>query len=84
VDEPGADEARDRHARIARDGLPDRTVFDVETLANPEPRFFILGHKSYGRSPNFLLETGYAQARAVVAKLAADLPTNAVSDAVRA
>ena len=54
-------------------------VFDVETLANPEPRFYILGHKSYGRSPNFLLETGYAQARAVVAKLAADLPTNAAS-----
>jgi len=59
-------------------------VYDVAALANPEARFYILGHKSYGRSPNFLLETGYAQARTVVAKLAADLPTSAASPAVRA
>jgi thioredoxin reductase len=46
-------------------------AFGVETLANPEPDFYILGHKSYGRSPNFLLETGYRQVAEVIAALAA-------------
>jgi hypothetical protein len=44
----------------------------AEALAQPEPKFFILGHKAHGRSPCFLLETGYAQVAKVVAKLAAD------------
>ena len=34
---------------------------------------YILGHKSYGRSPQFLLRTGYQQVADVVEKLAADL-----------
>jgi thioredoxin reductase len=34
------------------------------TLRNPEPGFFVLGIKSYGRSPNFLLRTGFEQVRA--------------------
>ncbi len=33
----------------------------VETLKNPEPDFFILGAKSYGRNPNFLLRLGFEQ-----------------------
>src|SRR5262249_23157414 len=33
----------------------------AEALRNPEPGFFILGNKSYGRAGNFLLETGYRQ-----------------------
>ena len=32
-----------------------------ETLTNPEPGFFILGAKSYGRNSQFLLRIGYAQ-----------------------
>src|SRR5262245_16110871 len=48
-------------------------VLGADLLANPEPDFFILGHKSYGRSPNFLLQTGYQQAADVVEKLASDL-----------
>ena len=39
-------------------------------LANPEPDFYILGNKSYGRNPNFLLETGFRQVADVVTKLA--------------
>jgi hypothetical protein len=35
------------------------------TLRNPEPNFFILGAKSYGRSSNFLLRTGFDQVREV-------------------
>lgn len=42
-------------------------------LAHPEPGFYIVGAKSYGRAPTFLLATGYEQARSVVAALAGDL-----------
>lgn len=45
-------------------------AFGADVLANPEPDFFILGHKSYGRSPHFLLETGFKQASDVIATLA--------------
>lgn len=45
-------------------------VAGVEALANPEPDFFILGHKSYGRSSHFLLETGFQQVAHVIAALA--------------
>jgi thioredoxin reductase len=41
-------------------------------LAHPEPDFYIVGMKSYGRAPTFLLATGYEQARSVVAQLAGD------------
>jgi thioredoxin reductase len=33
------------------------------TLRNPEPNFFILGAKSYGRNSTFLLRTGFEQVR---------------------
>ena len=42
-------------------------------LAHPEKDFFIVGVKSYGRAPTFLLATGYEQARSVVAQLAGDI-----------
>lgn len=42
-------------------------------LEHPEPRFYAIGAKSYGRAPNFLMATGYEQARSVVAALAGDL-----------
>ena len=41
-------------------------------LAHPERDFYIIGSKSYGRAPTFLLATGYEQARSVVAMLAGD------------
>lgn len=41
-------------------------------LAHPEPGFYVIGAKSYGRAPNFLMATGYEQARSVVAALAGD------------
>lgn len=44
----------------------------VEQLAHPEPGFFIVGAKSYGRAPTFLMATGYEQVRSVVAELAGD------------
>jgi hypothetical protein len=42
-------------------------------LSHPEPGYFIVGMKSYGRAPTFLLRTGYEQVRSVVAALAGDL-----------
>ena len=42
-------------------------------LAHPEKDFFIVGMKSYGRAPTFLLATGFEQARSVVALLAGDV-----------
>ena len=38
---------------------------EAETLTNPEPGFFILGAKSYGRNSSFLLRTGFEQIRDV-------------------
>jgi len=35
------------------------------TLRNPEPNFYILGAKSYGRNSNFLLRNGFEQIREV-------------------
>ena len=41
-------------------------------LRQPDKDFYILGAKSYGRAPTFLMATGYEQARSVVAHLAGD------------
>ncbi|WP_119696606.1 NAD(P)-binding domain-containing protein [Microbacterium halotolerans] len=60
-------------------------------LSHPEAGFYIVGMKSYGRAPTFLLRTGYEQVRSVVAWLAGDaesagrieltLPATGVCDA---
>ena len=44
----------------------------VVELTQPEAGFYIVGSKSYGRAPTFLMATGYEQARSVVAELAGD------------
>jgi len=41
-------------------------------LRHPEPGFYMVGMKSYGRAPTFLLATGYEQVRSVVAGLVGD------------
>jgi Pyridine nucleotide-disulphide oxidoreductase len=38
----------------------------AETLVNPEPGFFILGSKSYGRNTSFLLRVGWEQVSAAI------------------
>ncbi|HEX2253034.1 MAG TPA: flavoprotein [Thermoanaerobaculia bacterium] len=42
----------------------------VETLLNPEPGFFLLGAKSYGRNNSFLLRVGWQQVDEVAGWLA--------------
>jgi len=43
----------------------------IDALRSPEPNFFILGAKSYGRSSRFLLTVGFEQVREVFSTLAA-------------
>ncbi|MFN8587319.1 MAG: flavoprotein [Candidatus Eisenbacteria bacterium] len=42
-------------------------------LAHPEPNYFAIGARSYGRNSAFLLRTGYAQAEDALTALAASL-----------
>jgi NADPH-dependent 2,4-dienoyl-CoA reductase/sulfur reductase-like enzyme len=44
----------------------------VDELSHPDTGIYVVGMKSYGRAPTFLLRTGYEQARSVVAALAGD------------
>ena len=51
-------------ARSAPDRAGDclsQVAHGPESLTNPEPGFFVLGAKSYGRNPSFLLSIGHRQ-----------------------
>jgi len=59
-------------AALAGETSPDclaQASPQAETLLNPEPGFFILGSKSYGRDSRFLLKIGIEQIQAVFAML---------------
>ena len=43
-----------------------------QALRHPEKDFYIVGSKSYGRAPTFLMATGYEQVRSIVAYLDGD------------
>jgi hypothetical protein len=51
-------------------------------LSHPEQGFFIVGMKSYGRAPTFLLATGYEQVRSVTAWLSGDTASASKVDLV--
>lgn len=42
-----------------------RSAGEAELLRNPEPSFYIVGAKSYGRDSTFLMKNGYEQVRQV-------------------
>ncbi|MAP64002.1 MAG: flavoprotein [Microbacterium sp.] len=44
-----------------------------DELTHPDKGFFIVGMKSYGRAPTFLLATGYEQVRSIAAWLDGDM-----------
>ncbi|MER5688551.1 NAD(P)-binding domain-containing protein [Streptomyces sp. NPDC002205] len=44
----------------------------VKELSHPEEGVYLVGMKSYGRAPTFLVLTGYEQVRSVVAAIAGD------------
>jgi thioredoxin reductase len=52
----------------------DQQTCGPQTLLNPEPNFYILGAKSYGRKSNFLLSVGLEQIREVFT-IIGDRPT---------
>ena len=39
----------------------DQPAQGADTLRSPEPRFLVLGNKSYGRRSDFLLQVGHQQ-----------------------
>jgi hypothetical protein len=41
-------------------------------LRQPEKNFYVVGSKSYGRAPTFLMATGYEQVRSIAAAFAGD------------
>ncbi|MEJ7845081.1 MAG: FAD-dependent oxidoreductase [Acidimicrobiales bacterium] len=45
----------------------------VDVLRNPEPGFYVLGNKSYGRNNQYLLRVGYEQVDVVLPDVAATL-----------
>src|SRR5690606_33472844 len=54
----------------------------VQELAHPDEAVFIVGVKSYGRAPTFLMLTGYEQVRSVAAALAGDWESAGKSELV--
>jgi thioredoxin reductase len=54
-----------------------------ESLKHPEPNFFVLGVKSYGRNPNFLLRVGFEQVRDVFTLLAGNSRLDLYRDAAK-
>jgi thioredoxin reductase len=44
----------------------DQSSGGLDTLTNPEPDFFVLGSKSYGRNSRFLLSIGFEQIQTVI------------------
>ncbi|MDX1630801.1 MAG: flavoprotein [Thermoanaerobaculia bacterium] len=47
----------------------DQTSHGIEALKSPEPSFYILGSKSYGRNNTFLLRVGWEQVDEVFSEL---------------
>jgi hypothetical protein len=56
--------ALQKHAGEEHRGVPPQ---GANALRNPEPNFYVLGAKSYGRNPHFLLRAGFEQVREVFA-----------------
>jgi thioredoxin reductase len=59
-----------RAPRALAEALRASRGADAAALAHPEPGFFIVGEKSWGRMGGFVLTTGYPQALGVVELLA--------------
>lgn len=60
-------------AALAGEGAADclqQVSHGADTLRNPEPNFYILGSKSYGRGSNFLMRIGFDQVREVFTLIA--------------
>jgi len=56
-------------ANDSADCLDQETGGGVELLENPEPNFYLVGSKSYGRNSKFLLQDGFEQIRQIFESL---------------
>ena len=56
---------------VSAKGCLDQVSHGPESLKSPEPGFYVLGAKSYGRNPNFLLALGHQQIEDVMTLLGA-------------
>ena len=56
----------------------------AETLRNPEPNFYLMGNKSYGRNPTFLMRTGFSQIVEVFSLIAGNEKLNLYESKERA
>jgi hypothetical protein len=61
-------------AQSAASGADCLAIGDTgpDALKNPEPGFYVIGAKSYGRNPDFLIQRGHAQVEAVLGFLRED------------
>jgi thioredoxin reductase len=62
-------------AALARSKALDclkQTTHGAESLRNPEPNFYVLGAKSYGRNSHFLMRIGFEQVREVFTLITGD------------
>ena len=55
-------------------GCLEQVPHGPDTLKHPEPDFYVLGAKSYGRNPNFILPLGHQQIEDVMTLLGAAAP----------
>ena len=62
----------DGRRRIAADEVIAATGFRPDLTVLGELRVYIVGMKSYGRAPTFLLRTGHEQVRSIAAAVAGD------------
>lgn len=72
-------------AALLSDGSTDcltQSSAGPETLKNPEPNFFILGMKSYGRNSHFLLRVGFEQIRDLFQLLTGEAQLNLYQEPV--
>jgi hypothetical protein len=60
----------------------DQKSLGADTLKNPEPNFFIIGNKSYGRNPTFLINVGLNQIEEVFSLITDDVAMESTSEAV--
>lgn len=65
----GPDRSLHRELQVAETPSSLAAVRSPDAPETAEPGFFVIGHKSAGRSGEFLLETAFRQAAAVVAAL---------------
>lgn len=60
----------------------DQKSLGADTLKNPEPNFFIIGNKSYGRNPTFLINVGLNQIEEVFSLITDDVAMESTPVAV--